>query len=70
MVLGLLVTTVLDVSFEVGIWSLKKMGNGIYYLVYGNQEEEKEKELKEEMLALKNEIHNLKEVIEKKEIEL
>jgi hypothetical protein len=67
MVLGLMVTTVLDVSIELGIWSVKKVGNGLYYLMYGDTEEKKEKELKEEMQDLKNEIQNLKEVIEKKE---
>ena len=71
MVFGFLVTSVLDITVEITIWSLKKIGNGVYYLVYNDEEVEKEKELKEEVLALKNEIHELKEVLEKnKKIEL
>lgn len=69
MVLSLITNTVLDVTWGVAYWTLKKTGSGIYnlgrYMMgYDNEPEDEEKViLMEEIGKLRDEIRELKETI-------
>jgi uncharacterized membrane protein len=61
MVLGYFIATGIETSVELGFWLVRKTASGIYYMIYGDEESEKEDELKE----LRREISELKDLIKK-----
>lgn len=66
MVLGFFVDTFLDITLYTGLWVIKKTGSSIYYIFYGNEEDDTKKiEISEEIKNLQKEIKELKELIEK-----
>jgi glycogen synthase len=66
MVLGYLIATGIETGLELGFWSLRKLFNGIYTITYGNDEDEsrEKEEEKKELKALREEITELKELIQ------
>ena len=68
MVLGFFVETFLDITLYAGLWTIKKTASGIYYILYGNEEDEIKKEenqVTEEIKNLQEQIKELKSIIEK-----
>ena len=61
MVFGYLIATGIETGIELGFWLTKKTVNGIYYMIYGEQEEIQENEIKK----LHDEIAELKDLIQK-----
>lgn len=74
MVLGFFVETFLDITFYTGLWTIKKTASGIYYILYGDGEDEIKKEenqvtqenqVTEQIKNLQEQIRELKSIIEK-----
>ena len=62
MVLGFIIATGIETVVELGFWGTRKMISGIYYMIYGKEEEE---ENVEDLKSLRKEISELKEIIKK-----
>jgi valyl-tRNA synthetase len=62
MVVGTILTTTLDVTLNLTIWTVKKVYNGVYYFVYGDEPEDRK--LKKELTEVKKELENIKIILE------
>ena len=62
MVVGTIITTTLDVTLNLTLWTAKKLYNGVYYLVYGDEPEDRK--LKKELTQVKKELENIRTLIE------
>ena len=62
MVVGTIITTTLDVTLNLTIWTVKKVYNGVYYFVYGDEPEDRK--LKKELTQVKKELENIRTLIE------
>lgn len=62
MVVGTIITTTLDVTLNLTLWTAKKLYNGVYYFVYGDEPEDRK--LKKELTQVKKELENIRTLIE------
>lgn len=62
MVVGTIITTTLDVTLNLTLWTVKKVYNGVYYFVYGDEPEDRK--LKKELTQVKKELENIRTLIE------
>jgi hypothetical protein len=68
MVLGYLIATGLETAVELSVWAVSKTARGVYYWVYPPEEPEESKEttaIKEELVALRKELADIKEIIDR-----
>lgn len=62
MVVGTIITTTLDVTLNLTLWTAKKLYNGVYILIYGDESEDRK--LKKELTQVKKELENIRTLIE------